>query len=87
MVIIMDKLLISIFVPVIDRTYSIEIPINIETNTMVNLVQKMIVELSGGAYKMNENAKLYDKATGLLINQNNLVKFSGLGNGSYLMLM
>ena len=83
----MDKLLISVFVPVIDRTYSVEIPINVETKTMVDIVQKMIVELSNEAYQVNENAKLYDKATGTLINQNNIVKFSGLGNGSYLMLI
>lgn len=83
----MDKLLISVFVPVIDRSYSVEIPINVETKTMVDIVQKMIVELSNEAYQVNENAKLYDKATGTLINQNNIVKFSGLGNGSYLMLI
>ena len=68
MVIIMDKLLISVFVPLIDKTYSIEIPINVETKTMVDIVQKMIVDLSNGAYQVNENAKLYDKATGALIN-------------------
>ena len=83
----MDKLLISVFVPVIDRVYSIEIPINIDTKSMVDIIQKIIVDLSNGAYQINPNAKLYDKATGALINQNNIVKYSGLGNGSYLMLV
>ena len=83
----MDKLLISVFVPLIDDTFNIQIPINLEMQEALSFIQTAVVDLSNKAYVVNPNAKLYDRNTGYLINTNNIVKFSGLKNGALVMLI
>ena len=74
-------------VPSIDNSFSVKIPINLEMSVVANLIQKTIVELSDNAYVIKESIKLYDRNTGYLINTNNIVKFSGLKNGSSILLL
>lgn len=83
----MDKILVNIMVPSIDNSFSVKIPINLEMSVVANLIQKTIVELSDNAYVIKESIKLYDRNTGYLINTNNIVKFSGLKNGSSILLL
>ena len=83
----MDKILITVFVPFIDDNFDIKIPINLEMVLVMQLIQEAIVDLSNDTYVINPNAKIYDKNTGYLINQNNIVKFSGLKNGSAVMII
>ena len=83
----MDKILVNIMVPSIDNSFSVKIPINLEMSVVVSLIQKTIVELSDNAYVIKESIKLYDRNTGYLINTNNIVKFSGLKNGSSILLL
>jgi hypothetical protein len=83
----MKKILVNVFVPLIDDSFDIKLPINLEMNDVMSLIQDAIVDLSDKSYVVNPNAVLYDKNTGLLINTNNIVKFSGLKNGSSVMLI
>ena len=83
----MDKVLVSVFVPSVDDTYNIQIPINLEMKDVINFIQEAIADITGEAYKVDPNARLYDRNTGCLINTNNIVKFSGLKNGALLMLI
>lgn len=83
----MDQFFVSVFVPSIDEMFSLEISINLEMKEVLDMIQKTICELSDQSYQVNPGAKLYDKNTGLLINPNNIVKFSGLKNGACLMLI
>ncbi len=83
----MNKILVNVFVPALDRNFNIELPINLEMKDVVKLIQNSISELSDGSYIVKDNVKLYDKGTGFLINTNNIVKFSGLKNGCSIMLI
>lgn len=83
----MNKILVTVFVPLIDDSFDIKVPINIDMTDFIQLVQDAIVDLSNKAYVVNPSAKLYDKNTGMLINVNNIVKFSGLKNGSSVMII
>ena len=83
----MNKIYINVFVPSLDRNFNLELPINLEMQYVLKEIQTAINELSEGSYKVNPNAKLYDKGTGLLINLENIVKFSGLTNGCSVMLV
>lgn len=83
----MDKLLVSVFVPSVDDTFNIQIPINLEMKNVVNFIQEAISDITGKAYQIDPNARLYDRNTGCLINTNNIVKFSGLKNGALIMLI
>ncbi len=83
----MNKILISVYVITLDAKYDLFVPINIKTSKMIDLIQKSIVELSLGHYQINQTAHLYDGKSGMLINTNNIVKYSGLQNGSNVLLI
>ena len=83
----MKKVYINLLVPSLDRNFDMEIPINLEMKYVVDELQKSLQEQTEGCYVIKENIKLYDKSTGGLINQNNIVKYSGLKNGASIMLI
>lgn len=83
----MNKILINFIIPSIDRDFDLEVPINIGVNTLIDLLQKSVKELTNNAFIIKDNVKLYDKNTGDLINKNNIVKDSGMTNGSCIMLI
>ena len=83
----MKKVYINLFVPSLDRSFDMEIPINLEMKYVIDKIQKTLSELTEGCYVIKEDVKLYDKGTGLLINQLNIVKYSGLKNGASIMLI
>lgn len=82
----MNKILITIFVPRIEEHYDVKIPINAQVKELIELLQKAISDMTDKVYEINPNAMLYDKITGKIINYNNIVKYSGLKNGSSVML-
>ena len=83
----MKKIYVNVVVPSLDRSFDIEIPINLEMKYVVDELQKAFKDLSNGAYVINDNLKLYDKSTGFLINTHNIVKFSGLTNGCSILVL
>lgn len=82
----MNKILITIYVLNIENQYDLMIPINMSVKEALDLIQDAIVELSSNAYKKNSEALLYDE-DGKNINLENIVKFSGLKNGSKVLLV
>lgn len=83
----MNKILVSVKVPTIEEEYDLLIPIGEKMSEVLLLIQKSIHELSGGYYMINEEANLYDSIGGKVINKNNIVRFSGLKNGSKVILL
>lgn len=83
----MNKIMVNVFVPTLDMNFDIELPINLEMEKVISKIQNAIYEISDKAYIQNPDVKLYDKFTGLLINTNNIVKYSGLTNGSSIMMI
>lgn len=82
----MNKVLITIYVASIDEEFDIFIPIGIKMSDVLDVIQDSIIELSNGNYVKKEEVSLYN-SDGLLININNIVKFSGVKNGLKLMLI
>jgi len=83
----MNKILIIVYIPLIEQEYDIYIPINKKIGTIKNTIIKSIVELSDGNIKNTSNLKLYDKETTNIYDNNIMVKDSGIKNGSKLILM
>lgn len=83
----MDKILVSFYVIKLDEEYDMYLPINEKISSVINNVQNTLIELSNGAYVYNENAVIYDGLLGRVVNNNNIVKFSGLKNGSRVLLI
>ena len=82
----MNKILITFYVLYLETEYDLLIPINMPVKEVINLVQQSVSELSEGVYKINSEALLYSE-NGTIINYNNIVKFSGLRNGSKVILV
>lgn len=82
----MNKILVTIYVLGLENQYDLLLPINMSIKEVIGLIQESIRELTSNAYEINSNAILYDE-DGKIINYNNIVKFSGLKNGSRILLV
>lgn len=81
----MNKILVIVYVPILETKYDIYIPINKKIGTIKNSIIDSIEELN---YDKNiRKLKLYDKDSSMLYNNNIFVKESGIVNGTKLILM
>jgi len=81
-----NKILVSIYVLAIDEWIDVFLPVSIYMYEAIELIQNVIKENSSNNYVCNEEALLYSCENGKVINKNNIVKFSGLKNGSRVIL-
>lgn len=82
----MKKILVSIYVLKLDKMFDVELPINLAMKDVVNLLQESIKAMDD-VYQIDENIRLYESDGGNLVNLNNIVKYSGIKNGSTLLLV
>lgn len=82
----MNKILVTIYIISVDKHYDLLLPINKKVGELFNSIQDSLVDLSNGNYQKKENILLYD-TNGLIINPNNYVKYSGLKNGSKIIIV
>lgn len=81
-----NKILVIVYIPLIEKEYDIYIPTVKKVGTVKNLIIKIIEEQSEGVF-INDNCKsLYDKLSGEKIDDNLFVKESTIKNGSKLIL-
>lgn len=81
-----NKILVNVFVPMIEEEYDIYIPTVKRVGTIKNLIVNLVAEQSENAF-VNDGCKcLYDKITGEKIEEQQFVKDSNLKNGSKLIL-
>ena len=81
-----NKILVLVYVPMIEKEYNIYIPITKKVGTVKNLIIKVVEENSDGVFKNNNCRYLYDKNTGEKIEENVFIKNSIIKNGSKLIL-
>ena len=82
----MKKILVTIYVLSLQREFDVFIPITMNMNDAISLIQDSIVKLSNENYQKKDNVMLFDE-DGKIINLNNKAKFSGLNNGSKVVLV
>lgn len=82
----MNEILITVYVLSLQQDFDIFLPIGLKMGEALNLIQNMIYDLSLENYEKLENPLLYSEIDGKVINTNNIVKFSGLKNGSRVLL-
>lgn len=83
----MNKVLIIVYVPYIEKTYEVFVPISKRIHTIVALLAKAINELTAEEFKIKSDYILYDKRTGKTYDFNITVKESELRNGSEVILI
>ena len=81
-----NKILVGIYVPLIEKEYDVYIPIVKKFGTIKNLFIKFVEENSDGTFVDDGCKNFYDKITGEQIDDNQFVKFSNIKNGFKLIL-
>ena len=80
-----NKILVMVYVPMIEEEYDVYIPTIKKVGTIKNLIIKMVEEYN--AAFVDDGCKyLYDKMTGEKIDEQQFIKYSVIKNGSKLVL-
>ena len=82
-----NKILIELYIPLIERNYDLYIPINKKLGTIKKLIEQGLVELTDHAYKIKEDTNFYSKETGKIYDVNDTVRDTDLKNGSKIILI
>lgn len=83
----MNKVIVRVFVPSLEKEYNIWIPLNKKIYSVVNLIAKGISEMTDGVYNPKKLPILYNRETGINYNLNDVVKDTDIVNGSELVFM
>lgn len=83
----MNKVLVTVSVPLIEQEYNVWIPINKTIGMVKLLMEKVIIELSDNNFKSIGNNRLYNSITHTLYEDNLFVKDSDIRNGTKLVLL
>ena len=83
----MNKVLVKLFVPAIEKEYDVWIPINKKIYNIIELLTKTINELCGGYYNPSTMPMLYDKATSKQYDINLNVKENKIKNGTEIIII
>lgn len=81
-----NKILVLVYVPLIEKEFDIYIPLNKKIGTVKKLIIDIVKENSDGLFIDDGTKNLYDKLNGELINEQQFVKNSKIINGSKLVL-
>lgn len=82
-----NKVLVTIIVPLIEKKYEVFLPANKKIGEIVSLLSKGLVEVSNGYYIITNKEKLYNRMTGKEYNNNQILKNTDIGHGTWLVLM
>lgn len=83
----MNKILVKVYVPMIEEQYDILIPLNRRIYNIIELLIRAVDELSGGYYSPSKMPLLYDKLTAKIFDVNITVKESTIRNGTEIILI
>ena len=82
-----NKILIKLYVPMIEKNYDLFVPINKKIEQVIQLVGEAISDLTDGGYILKNDTLLCDKMTGKIYDNNLYVKEAGIKNGTELLLI
>ncbi|WP_338470826.1 methyltransferase [Niallia sp. XMNu-256] len=83
----MDKILVEVFVPVLEKTYDVFIPLTAKFYEIEGLLAKAITELTNGYFAASEDCLICSRESGVVLDINKSARELGLQNGSKLMLI
>lgn len=82
-----NKILVDVFVPTINQSYNIFIPVNKSVGEILHILNKAINELTEGEFPISNNLSLINLNTGTIYNLEYSVKSNKILNGSKLILI
>ncbi len=83
----MNKILVKLYVPLIEQEYDVWLPLNRRIGNVIKLLIKAIYEITGGDYRPNKMPILYDKLNATPYDVQLTIKESTIRNGSEIILI
>lgn len=83
----MEKVLVNIYVPVLNSSYDMFIPQKSLMYDVLELIKKAVVELSDGRFFADQNTAICRRDNGEILNINVSVYELGIQNAAKLMLI
>ena len=83
----MDKVLVSIYVPYIEQSFDVYIPINKKIIYIKKLIVSSLIELTDNNYKANNNICLSNRNSSKIYDDEEFVIDTDIRNGTKLILM
>jgi len=80
------KVLINLYVPEIQESYELYIPINKHIDDVIKILSRAVNEMSYGVYPIKDGLSLCDRRTGELFDKGSYVRNTSIGNGTQLIL-
>ena len=87
MVMKMDKVLVKVYVPMLEENYDVWIPLNKKIYEVIGLLVNAISDLNNQIYYPTKIPNLYDKLTGEEYNVNVILKDTNIRNGTEVILI
>ena len=82
-----NKILICLYIPLIEKKYDLYIPINKKVGTIKKLIEEGLLEITENDYVISPETNFYSKDTGQVYDVNQTVKDTDLKNGSRIILV
>lgn len=83
----MNKVLVKLYVPTIEKEYDVWIPLNRRIYTTIKLIVKAINEFTNGEYSPSKLPVLYDRKTAKPFDINLTIGETTIRNGSEIILI
>ena len=81
-----DKILVMVYVPLIEKNFDIYIPTTKKIGTIKKLILSIILEQTSGIFVDDNTKHLYDKESGEILDDNLYVRDSIIENGTKIIL-
>lgn len=83
----MDKVLVKVYVPMLEKIYDVWIPSHKRIYNVIDLLIKAVNELNDNCYRTDKLPMLYDKLTAEVYDINLSIKDSTIRSGTELVLL
>lgn len=83
----MDKVLIELYVPSMDKEYDMWLPIHRRISNIMNLMLKSLNEINDGNLVTSDIPRLYNKETSKFYNEDTFLRDTDIKNGTKLILI
>ena len=81
-----NKVLISLYIPSINKSYDIYVPVNKRVHDIIKMINESLVELTNGDYTPNY-VSFYNLGTGTRYSMNLLIRDTDIRNNTRIVLM
>lgn len=82
-----NKVLVNLLIPEIDAQFDIYLPLNKQIGNVIELLNKVLPDITKGIYIPSEDKHLYNRDTGAIYNVNTILKNTDIRNATTLILL